>query len=190
MPTQSEDELAREKVSTPLGVRGDSEKAYAPMLDRFTAIMVDTALLTAITIFICLFGGGFLSLNCHVEFSDPISYVRHQVISPITWITLIIYISYYTYFEGTKGQTLGKFLSRVVVIDAITGDRIGMGSAFIRSLLRLVDWLPLAYILGILLIITTKKRQRIGDMVAKTVVVKTASHKSNEEIQSKSSSTS
>jgi len=42
----------------------------------------------------------------------------------------------------------------------------------VRSILRIIDSLPAIYILGIILIAATDKRQRLGDMLAKTIVVK------------------
>jgi uncharacterized RDD family membrane protein YckC len=42
----------------------------------------------------------------------------------------------------------------------------------VRNLLRIIDHLPTLYILGIILIAATDKKQRLGDMLGKTLVVK------------------
>jgi len=60
-------------------------------------------------------------------------------------------------FEGTSGQTIGKKLTHVRVIKE-DGSRCDFGSALVRN------------ILGIILIAVTEKKQRLGDMLAKTVV--------------------
>jgi len=52
------------------------------------------------------------------------------------------------------------------------GSPCDFGSALVRSILRIVDSLPAIYILGIILIAATEKKQRLGDMLAKTIVVK------------------
>ncbi len=86
-------------------------------------------------------------------------------------IQFFLWLIYFTYFEGTSGQTLGKRVAHVRVVKE-DGSRCDFGSALIRSILRIVDSLPFIYILGIILIAATDKRQRLGDMLAKTIVVK------------------
>lgn len=68
------------------------------------------------------------------------------------------------------GRTPGKGLLglRVVRDD---GRRVDGGSSVLRNLLRLIE-LPLFYAPGIVLVTVTKRHQRIGDMVAGTLVVR------------------
>ncbi len=51
------------------------------------------------------------------------------------------------------------------------GGKIDMNQAFIRNILRIIDGL-IAYLVGAVLIWRSDKKQRLGDSVAKTVVVK------------------
>ena len=44
--------------------------------------------------------------------------------------------------------------------------------SFIRNLLRIIDGLPVFYLLGLIVMVSSKRKQRIGDMAAGTVVVK------------------
>jgi uncharacterized RDD family membrane protein YckC len=83
----------------------------------------------------------------------------------------LLWLVYFTYFEGTSGQTIGKSLTHLKVVKE-DGSKCDFGSAFVRNILRIVDHLPFLYILGIILIAATDKRQRLGDMLAKTIVVK------------------
>jgi uncharacterized RDD family membrane protein YckC len=73
--------------------------------------------------------------------------------------------------EAVMGGTLGKMLLgiRIVTLD---GSRIGWGASIIRNLLRIIDGLPFAYILGAILIWTSPHKQRLGDRVAHTVAVR------------------
>jgi hypothetical protein len=41
--------------------------------------------------------------------------------------------------------------------------------------MRLIDFLPFAYLLGAVLVITSPKKQRLGDRIGKTVVVEASS---------------
>ena len=86
-------------------------------------------------------------------------------------IQFLLWIVYFTYFEGTSGQTIGKKFSHIKVLKA-DGAPCDSGAALVRNLLRIIDSLPFIYILGIILIAATDKHQRLGDMLAKTIVVK------------------
>jgi uncharacterized RDD family membrane protein YckC len=89
------------------------------------------------------------------------------------WIGLlyfIIYIGYYTYLEGSKGQTIGKMITKIKVVRE-DGRSIDMNQAFTRNILRIIDGL-FAYLIGAILIWRSDKKQRLGDSIAKTVVVK------------------
>jgi len=79
-------------------------------------------------------------------------------------------LAYYFVAEAITGQTLGKRLLGLRVMRA-SGERPGAGAIFLRTLLRLVDALPLLYALGLIVALSTGRRQRIGDLVAGTVVV-------------------
>jgi uncharacterized RDD family membrane protein YckC len=73
--------------------------------------------------------------------------------------------------EGRFGQSLGKKLFGLKVKKE-NGKKIGMKEAVIRNLLRVIDVLPMYYIAGIVILFVNKKHQRIGDLAAKTVVVR------------------
>jgi uncharacterized RDD family membrane protein YckC len=86
-------------------------------------------------------------------------------------LMFLLWLIYFTYFEGTSGQSIGKKFTHIKVIKE-DGSRCDFGSALVRSILRIIDHLPFLYILGIILIAATEKKQRLGDMLAKTIVVK------------------
>jgi uncharacterized RDD family membrane protein YckC len=82
----------------------------------------------------------------------------------------LLWILYFTYFEGSQGQTPAKrWLNIKVVRD--NGSTINYTTALIRNILRIIDALPIVYILGAILIAVSEKRQRLGDIVAKTQVI-------------------
>ncbi len=69
-----------------------------------------------------------------------------------------------------NGRTLGKRTFGLRVIkDA--GYPIGFYDAMIRNLLRAADILPIGYGVGLITMCVTKRMQRIGDLVAGTMVV-------------------
>lgn len=70
-----------------------------------------------------------------------------------------------------RGQTVGKRLLGLRVIDA-HGMRLQLPQIALRNLLRLVDTLPLLYLVGGIACLVTRKSQRLGDLAANTVVVR------------------
>ena len=82
--------------------------------------------------------------------------------------------AYYPVLEGFTGFTLGKLVTRIKVVDA-AGNLPGFQKALLRTLLRLVEVNPFLFggIPAGIAVLTSKKRQRLGDMVAGTFVLKT-----------------
>lgn len=74
---------------------------------------------------------------------------------------------------GTYGQTLGKMALCLVVVTE-DGGAIDYKPAAVRTLLRIVDVLPFLYVVGFVVILVTGRTQRLGDIVAVTVVVRAA----------------
>lgn len=87
------------------------------------------------------------------------------------FIMMLIGFLYFVVFEGTIGATPGKLAIglRVVKTD---GSGCGISSSVIRNVLRIVDALPFFYLVGIILIATSQRKQRLGDRLAGTLVVK------------------
>lgn len=69
------------------------------------------------------------------------------------------------------GRTPGKVALRLRVV-TVAGDRPDGVALAVRNLLRLVDLLPGTYAVGALLVATTPRAQRVGDLVAGTTVVR------------------
>ena len=69
-----------------------------------------------------------------------------------------------------RGQTLGKRMLKLRVVDA-RGLRLTLPQIVIRNLLRFVDALPGAYGVGGISALLTRNSQRLGDLVAGTLVV-------------------
>ena len=87
-------------------------------------------------------------------------------------LAIAIFLFYFIHFEATYGQTVGKKITGIVVATE-DGDAIGYFASIIRTLFRFIDALPLLYILGGIVIYLTERQQRIGDLAASTVVVRT-----------------
>jgi hypothetical protein len=72
-----------------------------------------------------------------------------------------------------RGQTLGKRLFGLRVVDA-QGLRLRPAQVVLRNLLRAIDFLPAAYLVGVTACLVSRKGQRLGDLAANTVVLREA----------------
>jgi uncharacterized RDD family membrane protein YckC len=83
----------------------------------------------------------------------------------------VISFGYPIVLEWTwRGQTLGKRLLRIQVIDE-QGLRLQFSQVVVRNLLRFVDAIPAFYLVGGLACMVSRHGQRVGDLAANTVVV-------------------
>jgi uncharacterized RDD family membrane protein YckC len=86
-------------------------------------------------------------------------------------VFVIALFTYYATGEFLWGQTIGKRLFGIRVVSR-RSDRSSPTAITGRTLLRAVDFFPLLYLVGFILILATgRRRQRLGDLVARTTVV-------------------
>lgn len=85
---------------------------------------------------------------------------------------------YFLILEGLRGATVGKMLMKIKVVRE-DGSACGFGPALIRNILRIIDVLPFLYIIGLILISRSDKKQRLGDRIAKTVVTRSSQTQSS-----------
>ena len=77
---------------------------------------------------------------------------------------------YFVVWESWKGTSLGKMALGLRVVTA-TGRPIGFAAAALRNVLRAADVLPVAYAVGVTSMLLTRRFQRLGDLVAGTMVI-------------------
>jgi uncharacterized RDD family membrane protein YckC len=70
-----------------------------------------------------------------------------------------------------RGQTVGKRILGLRVVDS-RGLRLEASQIIVRNVLRLVDMLPAFYLVGGFICVLSERRQRLGDLVAGTVVIR------------------
>jgi uncharacterized RDD family membrane protein YckC len=90
-------------------------------------------------------------------------------VATIVWVALALI--YYGASEALTGQTLGKRLMRVRVV-SVAGEHPSTAAVIGRTLARIIDVLPVFYLLGFIACNTGgEPRRRIGDRIARTRVV-------------------
>lgn len=89
----------------------------------------------------------------------------------VSLLNLIVFFGYFIVLEAyNNGQTVGKMIVNIRVRKS-SGGELDLGGSIVRNVLRIVDILPFFYIIGIILVLVTDDEQRLGDLVADTVVV-------------------
>ena len=133
---------------------------------RFYAALIDTSLLVFI-----LFIGFYVNRNFISELGETLG----NWLGALGGILLFaLFWGYYMVFEVTmNGQSPGKrVLGLRVIKDG--GYPISFADSAIRNLVRVVDFLPFFYGAGLVVMLITRDWQRLGDLAAGTLVVKTA----------------
>ena len=92
-------------------------------------------------------------------------------ISEQNWAYFAIYLTYFVLTEWLFGASAGKFIMGLgVVMDG--GERISLWSAVVRNLVGFVERMPqVAFTVTLWMIILGPRRQRMGDILARTFVV-------------------
>jgi uncharacterized RDD family membrane protein YckC len=89
-----------------------------------------------------------------------------------TWVFLLIAAVYYFGCESVTGQTIGKRLVGIRV-KGDDGTPASTRGVAIRTVLRIIDVLPLLYLVGFVVMMATGvRRQRLGDLAGRTIVTR------------------
>ncbi len=124
---------------------------FANPLDRIIAFIIDFSII--VTISIILYATLSISLYLFISF------------------LLLLKILYFTILEFFLGFTVGKAIMDIEVRN-VENKPIDFMGAFTRNIVRLIEFFAMFYLISLLLILTTPKKQRFGDMVADSLVVK------------------
>jgi uncharacterized RDD family membrane protein YckC len=129
---------------------------------RFVAQVIDLLVLAALLIALVLASMGLIYLTSQ---PTPVLVALLAIGFLGLWAYLIVPEAVWS------GQTLGKFILHLRVIDA-GGGPLSAGQAVVRNLFRIVDFLPVYYAAGAVAIFVSPRNQRLGDLAAGTVVVR------------------
>jgi uncharacterized RDD family membrane protein YckC len=101
------------------------------------------------------------------------SNVRNEwAIASYVALQFLIVTFYHLLFEFLwNGQTPGKRIFGIRVVQS-NGLPLTTSGVIIRNFIRLFDFLPLLYGVGLIALFATKHTQRLGDLAAKTVVIR------------------
>ncbi len=143
------------------------EMPLAGIGSRFIALLVDYLIWAAGFLVLALASAIFLPAI------SSFSHLSEQWATAIVvFSTFLLQWGYFTLFEAFwNGQTPGKRVAKIRVIQR-SGRAIGLFESMARNLVRYVDQIPFFYVVGVISMFSTKQHQRLGDLVAGTLVVR------------------
>ncbi len=148
------------------------EDRYGGFWKRAIAFLIDTVIVMIILLIIFLAGllalwsgsssqyGAFVSEGLvDTLFGFMISY---------SFVAVLIHMLYFTYFHGTCGQTPGKMIFGLRVVQT-TGEEMTLGLAFLRWVGYIISKIFLY--LGFIWVAFDRRKQGWHDKIAGTVVI-------------------
>jgi uncharacterized RDD family membrane protein YckC len=144
--------------------------AVAGIGSRFLALALDT-LIQMLVGFVVGIGGSILFGL--VAMASPTASLWGFALLVLFYF--LLYFGYFAFFEIIwNGQTPGKRRIGIRVIKD-SGRPLTPAESIGRNLMRIVDWLPAFYAVGMVSAIFTKENKRLGDLVAGSLVVRETS---------------
>jgi uncharacterized RDD family membrane protein YckC len=144
--------LTPEYVEFRFTLAGIYSRFLAWLMDAVIVLMVTSAVLIGLNLAMAFFPGFASALSMVVYFLVDWGYA---IALETAW----------------SGQTVGKRVMNLRVIQE-SGVRIGFYHAALRNLARPVDRLPILYLVGGITALVSRSHQRLGDMLAGTIVVR------------------
>ena len=145
-----------ERVSFDYQVAGLGTRAIAQVLD----LLIVAGILVAVY---------FVALAASIAGSGAATLVA--VIG-----SFVVIFGYFWVSESLwSGQTIGKKAFRLRAVGD-RGEPLTFAQAGIRNIVRIVDFLPYGYGIGLIVLFANGKGKRLGDLAAGTIVVKDSDH--------------
>jgi uncharacterized RDD family membrane protein YckC len=144
-------------IATPEGV--ELELALAGVGSRFGAALLDALIQWSVLIAAAIVLGA----------SGVSGSVTAIVFSLLAFFVLFAYDVLFEVLAG--GRTPGKRWSGLRVVRS-GGQPVGFRASAIRNIVRIADFLPSAYLVGMTAILISRRNQRLGDIAADTLVIR------------------
>ncbi len=144
--------------------------ALASIGNRFLACAIDHTIQILVLLLMII---AFTIVGNYSSFGERLTNAPKWVLAVTIIIVFLILSGYFAFFEWLwSGQTPGKRWMKLRVIRE-DGRPVTFWEASVRNLLRSFDMMPAPfYSIGLISVFASARDQRVGDMVAGTVVVR------------------
>src|SRR5712691_9898833 len=158
--------LTPERVSLQYDIAGIGSRGAAAIVDTFIQAMVLTVLSIALLAAAAI-------ASSPLGLGAPLGRAGTALLFGLLALAILVVTSgYFMIWEIVwNGQTPGKRLVGVRVIRE-NGYPLRPVDAVVRNLVRVVDWLPFFYGLGMLIMLLNSRSRRLGDFASGTIVVR------------------
>ena len=133
--------------------------------ERILAYLLDLVIWIAYSIIIYRIIFPLTGLN---DFAAGLDRWSANAIYTVFWLPIMFYAI--TMESLMEGQTLGKRVMKIKVIK-IDGYQAGFGDYLMRWVLRIIEVTPPLSFISVIVMLISKKTQRLGDMAAGTAVI-------------------
>lgn len=139
---------------------------------RVLGEVIDYVVIMVIAVILSIIFGADWRFAIFLSFIDPELFNQgiYQISTAPTIIFAVMYFGYFIVFETVARTSVGKTLMGMTIVKE-DGSPISFREALIRSLFRGADGAPVFYLMGIIAILLSPTRQRIGDHLAQAIVV-------------------
>lgn len=140
---------------------------------RFIAALIDTSIIVALQIVVFILAGLLARNTFNLSLDDLAGeQAAAWILGAAGLLSFIFLWGYYIFFEILwNGQSPGKRATRLRVLRS-DGTPITLNESLIRNLVRLVDFLPGFYAVGVVAMFIDSRSRRLGDLAAGTLVVR------------------
>ncbi|MGH2788090.1 MAG: RDD family protein [Actinomycetota bacterium] len=152
-------------IQTPEGV--DLELTLAGVGSRFVAALVDGLIRGALLLAVAFATGAGREL-----FAPTATEISPTEVIALSLAGFLLLFGYDVFFEVlASGRTPGKRWSGLRVV-LVGGRPVGFVASAVRNIVRIIDFLPVFYGIGIVAATVSRNNQRLGDLAAGTLVVR------------------
>jgi len=146
----------------------------APVIRRIIGGIIDYVVLMVLAIILAIIFGTDWRYATFLTFVNPVGGTPIGPVAIIpTVIFSILYLGYFILFESIARTSVGKTIMGMTIVRE-DGTPIGVREAIIRTLYRGIDGAPFWYIVGLITMLLSPTRQRIGDHAGQAIVVEKA----------------
>jgi uncharacterized membrane protein SpoIIM required for sporulation/uncharacterized RDD family membrane protein YckC len=151
-----------ERVALELPIAGIGSRALAWLIDAGLLLAVGVALYFAFTLLVPNPIDALLGLS--------------RLVRVVGTVGAFVFLwGYWTGLEvWWQGQTIGKRVIGMRVVRA-DGSPVTVVDSAVRNLLRLIDFLPACYPVGVMCMLLDRQHRRVGDLVAGTLLIRVES---------------
>lgn len=174
-------------IDTPESVSYEYE--IAGIGSRFIGALVDSIAIVFILVVLNIILGLALSMVEGADtslmggFTEDVGWLAGLLIAIYLLLNFIVIWGYYIVFEMLlNGQTPGKQIAKTRVVRA-DGNPAGSTEIVIRNLVRIIDFLPFAYAIGLVTMFLNQQSRRLGDFAGGTIVILEHQHVTLESVR-------